>query len=69
MKCPICDNEISENHTVEVVKYEDFEWEVASAIISTDKQYIPCEFHEKIILDIATKQRYNRNEKEMAGER
>jgi len=68
MKCPICDNEISENHTAELVKYEEVEWEVVSAIISVDKQHIPCEFHEKIILDIAAKQRRNRNEKEMAGE-
>ena len=65
MRCPICDNGISENHTVELVKYEGIEWEVSSAVISADKQNIPCEFHEKIILDIVAKQRYDRNEKEM----
>ena len=55
MKCiiPSCTNEISDSHNEENVAFEGIDFDVASAVISSDKQGFVCEFHEKIIIDLA----------------
>ena len=67
MICPLCGNKISDIYNENFVDYGGKRWRVASAVISKDKQDMPCEFCEKAILDIDARQRREKNEKELTG--
>ena len=68
MKCALCDNGISDIHNVETVSYDGVDWEVTYAVISADRQGLLCEYHERLISNIAFRQIRERNEKELAGD-
>ena len=65
MKCIICDNPASDEHHLEVVSYDGKDYDVASAVIASDKQGFLCLYHEKIMLELAAKARRQRAEQEL----
>ena len=66
MKCIVenCEKAISNVNWIETVEFEGVEYDVSSAVISADKQLLCC-YHERVIMDLASRQRRERYEKEM----